>query len=290
MSVALEEILRRGNLSGGVAADDAKGAGKGKVEDFKIDSRHIWQGSQQRCYMLSMTSHYPVLDQALKIGGWPLNRLTELLLKQAHIGEIQLLLPAIAEAMQNGGWLFLINPPFVPYAPAWIKFGIAIERIRVVQSTQEGELAWACEQVMGNSAVACCLYWPVRDRLSNKVLKRLQLATAKGSQLNFIFRTQQAMSQSSPASLRLLIDLVDPSHLMNVKKRHLKIDIIKQPQGWNGQSLLLDLELLDLDRQTFHGHPVSDISQAVLEKNQREVVRESQNRKQQPHGAKRCSG
>jgi len=284
MSAALQEILRRGNLS-----DSAADTVKGKVKDFKIDNRHIWQGSQQRSYIPSISSHYPAFDQALKIGGWPLNRLTELLLKQLHVGEVQLILPAIAEAMQNDGWLFLINPPFMPYAPAWIKSGIAIERMRVIRCTQEGEQAWACEQVMANSSVAACLFWPSRDHLANKVLKRLQLASTQGSSLNFIFRTQQAMAQSSPASLRLLINLVEPSDLIDLKKRQLKIEIIKQPQGWNGQSLLLDL-----DQQVSDDSQVSDIHQSVSKKSLSESQTKNQNQNQnQNHnqtGVESCSG
>lgn len=193
----------------------------------------IWQGSQhntkQTAQQHAISTGYSKLDDILHYSGWPLNALTEILTTQQHIGEIALVLPSIAEKMKSGGVLYLIEPPFNPYAPAWINAGIDITQMFIIKSCQEQDWLWASEQVMGNKGVACCLFWPPKDHLSNKRLKRLQLASKQGSSLNFIFRQSSVANQSSPASLRLILT-------SNVSLEiEMEIEVLKQPGGWNGQ-------------------------------------------------------
>ena len=204
----------------------------------------IWQASQRRSQHHSIASGYSPLDKLLHIGGWPLNRLTEILVEQSHIGEIQLVLPAIAKAMQKGGWLFLVEPPFNPYAPAWLKANIDIQKMIIIQSCQEKDWLWAVEQVIGHQGICCTLFWPPKDNLSNKVLKRLQLAAEQGSKLNFIFRSMSVVSQSSPASLRLVVKKPE-REMLNTRKivhsRKIAIEVLKQSGGWSGQKVVVDL-------------------------------------------------
>jgi len=197
--------------------------------DNLLKRSDIWQASQQNTQQHALSTGYTKLDTLLHYRGWPLNALTEILVTQPHIGEIQLVLPSIVKQMQSGGALFLIEPPFSPYAPAWINAGIDINRIYIIKSCQEQDWLWVSEQVMANKGVACCLFWPPKDQLSNKVLKRLQLASKQGSPLNFIFRQSSVANQSSPASLRLV---VKPESNLN---SGLEIEILKQPGGWSGQ-------------------------------------------------------
>lgn len=198
----------------------------------------IWQASKKAHHNYSIPSGYSALDSALHINGWPTNKLTEILLERPHIGEMRLVLPSIAKAMETGGWLFLIEPPFNPYAPSWIRASINIERMVVIQSCEERDWLWAAEQVMGDKAIACCLFWPVKDHLSNKILKRLQLAAKEGSRLNFIFRTMTVANQSSSASLRLIV-----KNNLDNQTAHQKIgiEILKQSGGWSGQKLAIKL-------------------------------------------------
>jgi len=212
----------------------------------------IWQGSQRRSTNrstnIALSSGYPSFDRVLHLAGWPKNRLIEILTEQHSIGEMQLILPAIAKQMELGGWLFLIEPPFIPYAPAWLKAGVPVERVMVIQSCNNRDELWACEQIMANASVAACLFWPVQDYLSHKHLKRLQLASQKGSALNFIFRSSKMAQQSSAASLRLLINkpiAVNRLSQASCQARHRKIElsILKQPAGWSGQALQLEIPL-----------------------------------------------
>ncbi|PHS15325.1 MAG: hypothetical protein COA86_13990 [Kangiella sp.] len=197
--------------------------------DNLLKRSDIWQASQQNTQQTAqqhaISTGYAKLDAILHYRGWPLNALTEILVAQQHIGEIALILPSIAKKMKSGGALYLIEPPFNPYAPAWLNAGIDINQMFIIKSCQEQDWLWASEQVMGNKGVACCLFWPPKDHLSNKILKRLQLASKQGSPLNFIFRQSSVTNQSSPASLRLMLRA----------SSKLEIEVIKQQGGWSGQ-------------------------------------------------------
>lgn len=199
--------------------------------DAVLKRSDIWQASQQSRQQHAISTGYTELDTILHYSGWPLNTLIEILVTQQHIGEVALVLPSIAKQMQSGGALFLIEPPFNPYAPAWSNAGIDINQMFIIKSCQEPDWLWASEQVMANKGVVCCLFWPPKSHLPNKVLKRLQLASKKGSRLNFIFRQSSVANQSSPAGLRLLIK---PS-------LNLKVNVLKQQGGWSGQQTSINL-------------------------------------------------
>ena len=199
--------------------------------DSLLKRADIWQASQKKSRQHASSTGYPELDRLLHYQGWPLHSLTEILVSQSHIGEVALVLPSIAKQMQSGGALFLIEPPFIPYAPAWINAGVDINQMFIIRSCQERDWLWASEQIMANKGVACCLFWPPKDHLSNKVLKRLQLASKEGSALNFIFRQDSVVKQSSPASLRLKLHAT----------ANLEIEIIKQQGGWAGQQTSIQL-------------------------------------------------
>jgi len=198
----------------------------------------IWQASKQSNHYPAIVSGYASLDKLLHFGGWPLNRLTEILIERLNIGEMQLILPAIAKVMEKGGWLFLIEPPFNPYAPGWLKANINIQKMIIIQSCQEKDWLWAAEQVIGHQESCCTLFWPPKDHLSNKVLKRLQLAAAQGGRLNFIFRSISVTNQSSPASLRLVVKKTDKE---NTNSKSLDVEVLKQSGGWSGQKGIVDL-------------------------------------------------
>ncbi len=211
----------------------------------------IWQASQKSVKNQSITTVNNRLDELLHLSGWPLNRLSEILIERFGIGEMQLILPSVAKIMQNKGWLFLIEPPFMPYAPAWLKAGIDIDKIRIIKSCEEKDYLWAAEQIIANQANACCLFWPPKDHLSNKVLKRLQLAAEKGCQLNFVFRSIAASRQSSPASLRLI---VNKYHSKKNNELNLAIKVVKQSGGWSGQETILTISSLLGEKQ----QPISE--------------------------------
>ena len=61
----------------------------------------VWRGrgrSSQRC---GLSSGYEILDRHLPEGGWPQQALTEILIEDYGIGELKLLMPALAVAKEK---------------------------------------------------------------------------------------------------------------------------------------------------------------------------------------------
>ena len=92
-----------------------------------LENPRVWRGSSRTDTKIGLASGYPKLDRCLPGGGWPQQALTEILIEQYGIGELRLLMPALArlsaeesynDEQSEPGWIAWIAPPFQPYAPA----------------------------------------------------------------------------------------------------------------------------------------------------------------------------
>lgn len=149
----------------------------------------------------TVATGHPPLD-GLLAGGWPLGAVTEILLAREGIGELRLLVPALADLSRRGCRIAWVNPPHIPYAPAFSASGIAASRILLVVCagpTREGP--WAAEQCLRSGACGVVLLWP--GECDNQMVRRLQLAAEKGGGLGFLFRPESAVGSPSAAALRL---------------------------------------------------------------------------------------
>ncbi len=149
------------------------------------------------------------LDNALPGGGWPLGALTEVFLDHYGIGELKLLMPALAALSRQpttdealSGWIAWIAPPFVPYAPALASYGVDLSRVLLVHPNANAkDCLWATEQALRSGSCAAVLAWV--DQADDTALRRLQLAAEEGGCWGIIFRPAQSVHQNSPAALRL---------------------------------------------------------------------------------------
>jgi hypothetical protein len=66
----------------------------------------------------------PELERQLPGGGWPLACITEVIGSATGIGEVSLLLPALARLSGRGETVAWVAPPFVPYPPALQQAGV----------------------------------------------------------------------------------------------------------------------------------------------------------------------
>lgn len=162
-----------------------------------------WQG---------LTSGYPKLDRFLPGGGWPQHALTEILLEHYGTGELKLLMPALARLSQSddsqadlgvAGWIAWVAPPFEPYPPALLQWGINLSRVLVVRPKTASEALWAAEQALASGNCAAVLLWS--EVLDDAASRRLQLAAEKGLSWAIAFRSLKALSQSSAAALRIRV-------------------------------------------------------------------------------------
>jgi hypothetical protein len=161
----------------------------------------VWRGHSLRRSIPALPSGHAALDHHLPGHGWPLGALSELLTETPGSGEFSLLLPALADLSTRGQWVVLLDPPWIPYPPAMLGHGIALERIMLIRTSNRKESLWACEQVLRDGRGGAVLAW--HADLDFARLRRLQLAAKDGYKAAFLFRPPQAGHQASPATLRL---------------------------------------------------------------------------------------
>ena len=145
---------------------------------------------------------HAALDAQLPGGGWPVGAMTELLQSAPETHSWQLLLPALARAVQGGGGpVALIGAPHEPFGPSLAAGGLPIESLLWIRSEAPAARLWACEQALRCADVAAVLAWLPQARVGE--LRRLQLAAAQHESLLFVFRPESAAASTSPARLRL---------------------------------------------------------------------------------------
>lgn len=170
----------------------------------------LWRGNRvARADVVS--SGFDVLDARLPGGGWPRTGLIEVLIPQYGIGELTLLLPALAALSRAplARWCAWVEPPFEPFAPALAAHGLVLNRILIVRSGEAGtglgnarsNALWAFEQCLGSAACDIVLCWA--DEIRARHIRRLQLAAERGRTLGVLFRPLSAALQASHAILRL---------------------------------------------------------------------------------------
>ena len=187
----------------------------------------IWRGtSVARTETLS--TGFSALDERLPGRGWPRSGLIEILVSRFGVGELTLLLPALAALtrLPMARWCVWVAPPLEPFAPSLAAQGVVLERVLVVRSTDEAP--WAFEQSLGSGACDIVMAWVKKPRA--KEIRRLQLAAERGRTLGVLFRPLQAARQSSHAVVRMAIEPAT---------RGIRLTVLKSRGGVRG-SLELD--------------------------------------------------
>ena len=176
--------------------------------DELLANPKLWRGRDQAHVTPGLASGYKALDRQLPGGGWPQQALTEILIEQYGIGELQLLMPALArlsaadvEAHAEPGWIAWVAPPFQPYPPALQQWNINLSRMLIVRPKTDAEILWSAEQALTSGTCAAVLLWP--QKLDDQASRRLQLAAEKGHSWAIAFRPLAARSVPSAAALRI---------------------------------------------------------------------------------------
>lgn len=158
-----------------------------------------------------VSSGFAELDQCLPGGGWPTGALLEILHDIRGIGELSLLLPAMARVIRDGRWLLCVMPPYRIAAPAMQAHGIDSQRVLVVRDCSYDESIWACEQAMRSGACGAVLIWAqaferearASQHRSDQSLRRLQLAATASNTLAVLFRDVRERANASAAAVRV---------------------------------------------------------------------------------------
>jgi hypothetical protein len=162
----------------------------------------IWRGLRSESSVWPViASGFPELDALLPGGGWPLGALLEIMTPCLGVGELRLLLPAMAGLSLSGRWIAWIAPPHQPYAPALVQAGIRLSQVLIVESRETSDIPWSLEKLLRSERCGMALAWP--GRLNAHQTRRLQLAAEQGNALAVLFPGQTG--SSSHAALRIEI-------------------------------------------------------------------------------------
>jgi len=200
------------------------------------------------------SSGFTALDAELPGSGWPRGQLVELLLDTPGIGELSLLLPALAQSAVDGAaalWVLPHDAPSPagaaapsptpsggpgaaggamrhfptgarPYAPALAAAGIDLARCIFVQPGSARESLWSLEQALRAAHVGAVIGW-LPDTSSHdaafRALRRLHLLAQQHRALVFVLRPALAAESPSPAALRLHLTPRDGRLQVQVLKR-----------------------------------------------------------------------
>ncbi len=164
-----------------------------------LENPAIWRGATQ-APVPAVATGWAELDAVLPGGGWPCGALTELFVDAYGIGELTVLLPALARIAAEGRPQVWIAPPMVPYAPALAGVGLDLTQLLVVQPPVDQQ-AWTAEECLRVEGCGAVLAW--LPALDPRQLRRLQLAAAASGACGFLFSPGVSHRQPSPAALRL---------------------------------------------------------------------------------------
>jgi hypothetical protein len=167
----------------------------------------VWLGRAPQLALPAVPTGYQVLDSELPGGGWPAGALTEILSSQEGIGELALLLPALAALTWAGKRVVWLAPPHLPYAPALAAAGINLAQLAVVRAPGRRDALWAAEQALRAGCCHALLGW--FRRTSYDDLRRLAVTAEGSSAFVALFRPRAAAAESSPACLRLALEYAD---------------------------------------------------------------------------------
>jgi hypothetical protein len=174
-----------------------------------FEGGRVWRGGEHAFHqspdsLRGVPSGYAELDATLPFGGWPRGALSEILHPWPGQGELQLLLPALRRITRSSRYVILIDPPWLPYAPALAAAGLDLAYVLNTGRLDAPDRLWALEQTLRARQCGAVLAWPQAD-LNTKSLRRLQLAAEAGDSCGFVLRHPRFRAQHSPAALRVEI-------------------------------------------------------------------------------------
>jgi len=185
-----------------------------------LKRQDLWQGlSNFVSDVPHVKSGFSQIDSQLHFGGWPLGQSIELLCNGLHIGELPLLIPALAQLSSQQRWIAFINPPILPYAPALQAAGIDPSRILIIRTRGSKDILWATEQALSTGTCSAVISWMHNCTANNTDLRRIQLAANQSDCLHIQIAGNERAQQASPASLRICLDATEHGTHLNVIKQ-----------------------------------------------------------------------
>jgi hypothetical protein len=194
----------------------------------------IWRGDDCAPEPAAVPSGFALLDAALPGHGWPQGALTEILLEREGIGEMRLMLPALARVQAQGRDVVWIAPPYRPYAPALAAGGLDLARLHVVRCREAKDVLWAFEQALRAPECGAAFAWLATH--DERMLRRLQVAAREGHTWGVLWRRPGQRGSATAAPLRLAL---------SPQAGQLAVHVLKRRGAELPQPVLLDIDRVD---------------------------------------------
>lgn len=221
----------------------------------------IWRGrSAPVCNQTTLDSGFAPLNTQLLNQGWPCGSLIEICQPAPGHGDWLLLAPALQRLQQRHpqSHTVLLNPPALPFCQGLIPAGIPFSQLLLIRINTKADFVASFVELARASSCTLLVAWQPKQALNYSELRKCQLATAEGAGLYVLFRPLQALQQSSPAALRLQIQL---------EHSNLRILFIKQ-RGQLYQSEAVNLPLpkhwLAATPHRMLGHPQTATNESLF--------------------------
>jgi len=172
--------------------------------DDILRRQRVWRGATLAIPSRCLPTGFPTLDSELPGGGWPTAAMTEILCDKQAIGELALLMPALAALTTAGKRIVWLAPPYLPYAPALAAAGVDLTQLTVVRAPGRRDTLWAAEQALRAGVCHALLAWLPRARYAE--LRRLAVAASAGRAFVALWRPGESLHESTPACLRLALE------------------------------------------------------------------------------------
>ncbi len=170
-----------------------------------LENPAIWRiGDLSKRAQAGWATGFAALDRELPDCGWPRQGMSEILCNDMGVGEVSMLAPALAAMTREGKGVVWVNPPHLPYAPAFASHDIDLKKVLIVRTSSHTDSLWAAEQALRSGAVNAALLW-LRQQVDYQALRRLHLACETGASAAFVYRASCFGAQSSPAPLRIAV-------------------------------------------------------------------------------------
>lgn len=177
-------------------------------------SSQLWRG-RETARVDARSSGYAALDARLPGGGWPIGTLIEIAPEYDGLGELRLTVPALKSWCQDGRSVAFVRPPHIPYAPALARYGLTLDSLLWVVADRDEDGRWAAEQLLREGAAAVLLWSTVQE---DRALRRLQLAAETGKACAFLYRPPSALTQASPAAIRIALSATSDGMCLDLVK------------------------------------------------------------------------
>ena len=190
----------------------------GAVLSPLFDARRLWRGRARPAtegVPDGVPTGWTPLDAALPQGGWPAHALSEILLPLDGVGELELVLPALATLATRERPAMVVAPPYLPGVDGWSARGVDMRHVTIVRASRGSDALWAMEQCLRSSACGAVLGWP--GEADERALRRLQVAAESGHTPGFLFRDRRHAAHASPAALRIELE-TQPQPQWRVRK------------------------------------------------------------------------